>query len=113
MHRIRKRARALRNNLTDAERHLWRHLRLRNIQGLKFRRQHPIAGFIADFACVEARLVVELDGGQHADATHYDEARTRKIEANGYRVLRFWNNDVLQQTDAVLEVIWKACSECS
>ena len=77
MHLVRKRARQLRNNLTDAERHLWRQLRLRNLQGLKFRRQHPIAGYIADFACIEARVVVELDGGQHADATEHDEARTR------------------------------------
>ena len=62
---------------------------------------------------VEARLVIELDGGQHADATEYDAARTRIIESTGYRVLRFWNHDVLQQADSVLEVIWKACSERS
>ena len=109
MRRIRRNARALRNNPTDAERHLWYYLCRRNLRQFKFRRQHPIAGFIADFASIDARLVIELDGGQHAEATGYDSARTRKIEAKGYRVLRFWNNEVLQHTEAVLDVIFEAC----
>ena len=110
MRLLRRHARALRNNPTDAERQLWYYLRRRNLRAFKFRRQHPIAGFIADFASIEAHLIIELDGGQHAEATGYDAARTRKIEAKGYRVLRFWNNDVLQQTEAVLEVIFEACN---
>ena len=74
---------------------------------MKFRRQFPIAGFIADFACVEVKLVVELDGGQHVERTVEDADRTARIEGNGYRVLHFWNDDVLLRTDDVLEVIWR------
>jgi adenine-specific DNA-methyltransferase len=80
-------------------------LRGRQLFDFKFRRQYPIAGYIADFACVEARLVIELDGGQHIDQAEYDTERTRKLAANGYRVLRFWNDDVLLRPDAVLEQI--------
>lgn len=105
MEAIWKNARTLRNAATDAERVLWRHLKGRRLAGHKFRRQFPIAGFITDFACVEARLVIELDGGQHLDATTYDAVRTRRIETNGYRVLRFWNDDVLLRTELVLEEI--------
>lgn len=105
MEEIWTKARALRNGATDAEQVLWRHLRGRQLQGLKFRRQYPIAGYIADFACVEAKLVIELDGGQHAEQTSYDTERTRKIECNGYRVLRFWNDDVLLRTAEVLDEI--------
>ena len=101
----------LRNNPTDAERRLWYYLRRRNLRRFKFRRQHPIAGFIADFASIDARLVIELDGGQHAEATGYDSARTRKIEAKGYRVLRFWNHDVMTSREAVLERILRVCNE--
>jgi very-short-patch-repair endonuclease len=100
-------ARALRDSATDAEHRLWRHLRSRQVAGLKFRRQFPVAGFIADFACVEAKLIIELDGGQHAECTVQDEARSEKMRANGYRVVRFWNDDVLLRTDVVLEVIWR------
>lgn len=100
-----ERARALRNTATDAERHLWKYLRREQLAGRKFRRQYPVAGFIADFVCVPARLVIELDGGQHADALRHDAARTRFIEAAGYRVVRFWNDDVLLRVDLVLEEI--------
>jgi len=111
MDTLRLRARKLRNTPTDAERHLWHQLRKRNLDGLKFRRQHPIAGYIADFACIEARVAIELDGGQHADAVRYDEHRTRRIEAKGYRVLRFWNHDVMTSREAVLERILRVCNE--
>ena len=100
-----RRARRLRNKATDSERRLWHHLRNRQLGGYRFRRQVPVAGFIADFACLDARLVIELDGGQHQDRRIYDERRDRRIEACGYRVLRFWDNQVLQETVAVLEVI--------
>lgn len=100
-----ERARQLRRNMTDAERRLWSRLRRRKLHGRRFRRQHPIGPFIADFACPEEKLVIELDGGQHAERKEQDAARTRWLAARGYRVLRFWNNDVLTQTDAVVQVI--------
>ena len=97
-------ARKLRNDMTDAERRLWSHLRANQLGGAKFIRQHPIGDFVVDFACRSARLAIELDGGQHAD-NPADDVRTRIIEAHGYRVIRFWNNDVLQNTDGVLTAI--------
>ena len=107
MEEIWEKARDLRNDATDAERRLWQHLRARRLSGFKFRRQYPIAGHIADFACVEAKLVVELDGGQHAERQTQDAERTRRIETNGYRVIRFWNDDVLLRTEAVVEEIMR------
>ena len=103
--RARVRARALRSSATDAEAQLWHHLRDRRLGGYKFRRQRSIGPYFADFACLEAKLIVELDGGQHAGALAYDEARTRFMETEGFRVLRFWNNDVLTQLDLVKEQI--------
>ena len=97
-------ARKLRNTMTDAELRLWSHLRASQLGGTKFIRQHPIGPFVVDFACRSARLAIELDGGQHAD-NPADAARTAIIEAHGYRVIRFWNNDVLQNTDGVLTAI--------
>ena len=97
-------ARKLRKDMTDAERRLWSHLRASQLDGAKFTRQLPIGDFVVDFACRSARLAVELDGGQHA-ANAADDARTIIIEAHGYRVIRFWNNDVLQNTDGVLTAI--------
>ena len=105
MRRIHENARALRADATDAERKLWRFLRGRQLSGFKFRRQLPIAGYIADFACIEAGVVIELDGGQHLDHHDYDQERARKLAINGYRVLRFWNDDVLLRTQAVLDEI--------
>jgi very-short-patch-repair endonuclease len=101
------RARALRKGQTDAETRLWSRLRSRQLLNLKFRRQHPVAGYIADFACIELGLVIELDGGQHADelAVNYDQKRTDIMAAHGFQTLRFWNNDVLTQTDSVMEQI--------
>jgi very-short-patch-repair endonuclease len=90
--------------MTDAEFKLWQRLRAAQLNGLKFRRQHPIPPYIADFCCVAQRLIVELDGSQHSEQT--DAARTRYLEMQGWRILRFWDNDVLTQTDAVIETIW-------
>ncbi|MFC3650473.1 endonuclease domain-containing protein [Dyella humi] len=100
-----RRARDLRGNMTDAERLLWCHLRNRLFSGRKFRTQHEIDRYIVDFVCAEAKLIVELDGGQHAEQMEQDAERTRRLETLGYRVLRFWNDDVLTNTDAVLEAI--------
>jgi very-short-patch-repair endonuclease len=97
-------ARKLRSTSTDAEQRLWHHLRGRRLEGFKFRRQFPIGRYIADFACEQARLVIELDGSQHADSAA-DIARTAALEASGYLVLRFWNNEALENTDGVLEII--------
>jgi len=98
-------ARILRRRTTDAEQQLWQRLRSRQIAGAKFRRQHPIGAFVADFCCVEAHLVVEIDGGQHAERAREDEQRTTYMAAHGYRVIRFWNNEVLQSLDSVLRRI--------
>ena len=97
-------ARELRSNLTDAKGRLWSQLRGRGLFGRKFVRQFAIGDAVADFACRRARLVVELDGGQHADSLT-DEERTEIVEAHGYRVIRFWNNDVLENMDGVLAEI--------
>ena len=111
--RVGVRAKQLRTNATDAERLLWQRLRSRQLAGYKFRRQHPIGMFFADFACIEARLVVELDGGQHAtpEGLLSDERRSATLATQGYLVLRFWNHDVLQQTDVVLESILVALAQ--
>ena len=87
--------------MTDAERRLWSHLRPSQFDGVKFTRQFPIGVHVVDFACRRLKLVIELDGGRHS-ASPTDEMRTREIEAHGYRVIRFWNNDVLANTDGVL-----------
>ena len=99
--------RQLRQNMTPAERIIWKHLRGKRLGGRKFRRQQPFDGYILDFVCLEAKLVIEIDGGQHAGQIDYDEQRTRYLETAGFTVLRFWNNEVLQQTDAVLAAIWQ------
>ena len=99
-------ARELRTNSTDAERRLWQKLKRRQIAGLKFRRQQPIGPYIVDFACMECRLVVEVDGGQHSEQAPRDEKRSQWLEAQGYRVLRFWNNDVLAKTEAVAQSVF-------
>jgi very-short-patch-repair endonuclease len=108
MDATRFKARQLRNSATGAERHLWWFLRNRQPGGYRFRRQVPLAGYIADFVCPELRLVVELDGGQHLDQAEADMRRTRVLEGVGYRVLRYWNNDVLGRTPDVLEDILRA-----
>ncbi|WP_334146972.1 endonuclease domain-containing protein [Hyphomicrobium sp.] len=102
-----ERARRLRRDKTEAERKLWRELRELNRQGFHFRQQAPIGPYIADFTDHGAKLVIELDGGQHGEpkAQKTDAARTRWLEKNGYRVLRFWNNDVLANTLSVMDTI--------
>ena len=102
------RARTLRKNPTEAERRLWENLKRRQIAEVKFRRQQPIGPYIVDFVCFERRVIVEVDGGQHAEQASYDEQRTCWLEAQGYRVLRFWNNDVLANTEAVAQPIFDA-----
>ena len=99
------RAKALRARQTDAELRLWFHLRAHRFMGLKFRRQCPVGRYIVDFMCLTPRLVIELDGGQHADDRSYDDRRDRWFRAQGFTVLRFWNHDVLRDTDVVLERI--------
>lgn len=101
-------ARVLRKNQTEAERALWKHLRMRQLDGYRFRRQQPLGQYIVDFACLEKRLVVELDGGQHTEQVGSDTARTVWLETQGFRVLRFWNNDVLSEIEAVKEAIKEA-----
>ena len=103
-----RRSRTLRNQVTDVERHHWRFLRLRQLGGHRFRRQVPIGRYIADFACLEAKLVIELDGGQHQERQSHDQVRDRQIEARGFCVLRFWDNEVFRETEAVLEQIMRA-----
>jgi very-short-patch-repair endonuclease len=90
--------------MTDAERALWRLLRQRQIRGLRFRRQVPIDHYIVDFACLEARLVIEVDGGQHFES-EADKRRDAYLHSQGFRVLRLWNNDVLLNPDGVHRVI--------
>ena len=105
---LRDRARRLRREQTDAERTLWRRLRARELAGVKFRRQYVIDSFIVDFCCPEHKLVVEVDGGQHAMSAKADERRTAFLAQRGYRVLRFWDHDVLTNGDAVLQQIMAA-----
>ncbi len=100
-------ARKLRKASTDVEAHLWQRLRSRQLEGAKFVRQFPIGPYVADFACRSARLVIELDGGQHSESTT-DAERTRLIEAYGFSVLRFWKSDVVENLDGVLEEIRSA-----
>jgi len=101
-------ARGLRRRQTDAERRLWARLRDRRLLGVRFARQVPIGPYIVDFCCREQRLIVELDGGQHATRADYDAGRTAFLEGLGYRVLRFWDNEALRNTDGVLQRIAQA-----
>jgi very-short-patch-repair endonuclease len=100
-----KNAKSLRSNQTDAEAKLWYHLRAYRFMGLKFKRQKPVGNYIVDFVCIEKKLIIELDGGQHAEKAEYDKARTKFLESEGYHVLRFWNHEVLNELEAVLEFI--------
>jgi very-short-patch-repair endonuclease len=105
--RLTNRAKHLRRSMTEAEHRLWHHLRAHRFAHAKFKRQVVIGRYIADFAAIQRRLIVEVDGGQHLDSAS-DIARTAQLETLGYRVLRFWNNDVLNRTDDVLAEILRA-----
>jgi very-short-patch-repair endonuclease len=111
----RDKARLLRFGMTDAERRLWSALRGRRLKNFKFRRQHPLGPFVLDFACVEHRLVIEADGGQHAENDD-DRRRTGWLEAQGWRVCRFWNNDILRNPEgvqtAILSLLEADCRQC-
>ncbi len=104
-------ARSLRRNMTDAEKLLWRHLRMKQFECYKFRRQHPLGNYIVDFVCLEALLVLEVDGGQHADHSDSDAIRTQWLETKGFRVMRFWNNEVLENIEGVKFAIWNYLTE--
>ncbi len=103
-----RRAISLRKSATATERHLWRHLRDRQLAGFRFRRQVPIGNYIADFACVDAKVMIEIDGGQHLAQRDYDAHRDAEVVERGFRVLRFWDNDVLLNAESVLVVIFQA-----
>lgn len=98
-------ARELRRNQTDAEKIMWRKLRAKQLQSLKFRRQQPIGKFIVDFVCFEKKLIIELDGSQHSENKELDESRDDWLLTQGYTVVRFWNNDVLKNIDGVMHSI--------
>jgi len=100
----------MRHSATDAERLLWMLLRARRVAGTKFRRQHPVGPFIADFACLASRIIVEADGGQHADNPD-DARRTAWLRAHGWRVMRFWNNEILDNPEGVVAVIERALED--
>jgi len=101
-------ARALRNNATGPERILWSRLRKRGLGGFRFRRQRPIGPYICDFVCLSEKVIIELDGSQHVGQSAYDLRRDAVLRSNGFRVLRFWNGDVVQRLDVVLETIHEA-----
>jgi very-short-patch-repair endonuclease len=103
-------ARQLRQHATDAEMLLWSRLRNRQLLNHKFRRQVPVGNYIADFVCLALKLIVDIDGGQHAERPAYDERRTAWLESKGYSVVRFWNNEVLRDLDGVVEALTPALS---
>ena len=100
-----RKARKLRSHLTEAESLLWMHLRYRQIGGYKFRRQHPVGHYIVDFACLEKKLIIEVDGGQHAQRVEDDNIRTEELQSQGFQVLRFWNGEILGEIESVKAVI--------
>ena len=103
-------AKSMRSQPTEAERRIWQLLRAHRLGGLKFKRQVPVEGFVLDFVCFEARLIVEVDGGQHAESAR-DAARDGQLTAAGFHILRIWNNEVLQNPDGVAQVILAAATE--
>lgn len=104
-------AKRLRQNMTEAEQKLWRHLRGKRFQKIKFKRQKPIGPYIVDFVALKERLVIELDGSQHLEQQEYDQRRTKFLESLGYEILRFWDNECLIQTESVLTKIYQALGE--
>ena len=111
--RMLRRAAELRRVPSEAEQKLWLRLRAHRLQDAHFRRQHAIGPYITDFCAPRKKLIIEVDGSHHLEQEQYDADRTAFLEANGYRVLRFWNNEVLGNIDAVLEVIWEALEASS
>ncbi|KFL29317.1 DNA methyltransferase [Devosia riboflavina] len=107
---MRGRARSMRHEPTEAEQRLWSLLRSRRFSGFKFRRQFPIGNYIADFICLDARLIIEADGGQHAESPH-DLTRDTYLRAQNFHLLRLWNNDILARPDDVSETIWATLHE--
>jgi very-short-patch-repair endonuclease len=101
----------LRKNMTDAERKMWQNLRNRQVGGYKFRRQKPIGPYIVDFVCLEKKIIIEVDGGQHASNTNSDTLREDYLKKKGYKILRVWNHEVLRNTESVLEWILKDLKE--
>jgi very-short-patch-repair endonuclease len=110
---IADKARVLRKNQTNAEQLLWKHLRKRQLLGQKFRRQFPIEPYIVDFVCLELKLIIELDGGQHAEQMDYDQQRSLYLEQRGFKVIRFWNNEMFENIEGVLEAVRMAVLERS
>ena len=110
MPRMTNRARTLRKNPTDAEKHLWKHLRMNQLDNLRFRRQAPIDQYIVDFVCFEKRVIVEADGGQHMESEP-DRIRDAYLRAQGFKILRLWNHDILLNVDGVLEMIRVSCRD--
>jgi very-short-patch-repair endonuclease len=103
-------AKKLRKEMTNAERALWRQLRAKQFEDLKFRRQQPISDYIVDFVCFEKKLIIEVDGGQHVENEESDRERTKWLAERGYQVIRFWNHDVLRNCTGVMERIMEICS---
>ena len=103
-----KNAKAFRRRSTDAERRLCSILRNRSFENLKFQRQHPIGNYVVDFVCLEKSFIIEVDGGGHADQKKKDDERTQWLESQGFKVLRFWNDEVLKETDGVIKAIGHA-----
>lgn len=106
-------AKALRKNQTDAERLLWSFLKSKQVSCLKFKRQATIGKYIVDFVCFEVKLVIEVDGGQHATDVLGDAERTAWLESQGFKVLRFWNNDVLADSEVVMKAVWDNATDLS
>ncbi len=102
------RAKELHRSMTEAEARLWSHLRAHRMKDIHFRNQHAIGGYIVDFCAPRLKLIIELDGSKHLEQQEYDAERTAFLEAKGYRILRFWNNDVMNNIEAVLDSIWEA-----
>ena len=108
---LHQRSKAMRQKMSEAEAKLWQHLRAGRLNGHKFRRQQPMGNYIVDFMCVTPKLIVEADGGQHTERAAYDHARTAYLNSLGFTVLRFWNHEILQQTNDVLAEILRVLQE--
>ena len=110
-HPNRDRARELRRNMTETEKFVWYRIRREKLGGYKFRRQHPVGPYIVDFVCLERKLVLELDGGQHAEQVEYDQKRTAWLESRGFRVFRLWNVEVPSEWEAAADRLWQLLEE--